>query len=69
MFNSEYGFKDVTGFLHLYGRPGTLRPQPDLRFLDILARRYDNSVVPPTSTITKTTTNFSKDAVWSKGYT
>ena len=46
MFNSEYGFKDVlTGFYiymgdqELYGRSLTYG------FLDILARRYDNSVV------------------------
>lgn len=70
MFNSEYGFKDVlTGFYiymgdqELYGRSLTYG------FLDILARRYDNSVVASNLYNYENDYKLLKDAVWSKGYT
>lgn len=70
MFNSEYGFKDVlTGFYiymgdqELYGRNLTYG------FLDILARRYDNSVVAANLYNYEGDYKLAKDAMWSKGYT
>ncbi len=69
IFSTEHGFKDVlTGFYIDMGSPELYGKNMTYGFVDILAKRYDNSIVASELYNYQGEYKIVKDAIWKKGY-
>ena len=69
IFSTEYGFKDVlTGFYIDMGSPDLYGKNLTYGFVDILAKRYDNTIVASELYSYQGEYKIIKDAIWKKGY-
>lgn len=69
LYSSEYGFKDVlTGFYIKMGNTGLYGKELTYGFLDVLAGRYDNSVIADNLYNYQQEYGSLKDNIWSSAY-